>query len=170
MIEKNATETAFLALGSNLGDRAYFLRGARQALNAQPGVTVGSCSRLYETGPVGGPPGQNAYLNAVLKVETDLSAHQLLTVCQEVERSFGRRRAERWGARTLDVDLLFFGRQKYCQTDLIVPHPRLHLRSFVLTPLCDVAPDLVHPHLGQTAHDLLAQLPPQDLQCLACHW
>jgi 2-amino-4-hydroxy-6-hydroxymethyldihydropteridine diphosphokinase len=170
MSENNTLVTAFLALGSNLGDRQRLLRDARHALDAQPRVAVMASSRLYESAPFGGPPGQNTYLNAVLKVSTDLSARQLLAICQEVEKTFGRRRLERWGPRTLDVDLLFFGREEYCQSDLVVPHPRLHLRSFVLTPLCDVAPGLVHPRLGQTARVLLARLAPQGLECVSCHW
>jgi len=153
---------AYLALGSNLGEREKILKGARQALDAAPGVRVTASSPLYETQPVGGPEGQGPYLNAVLKVETDLSAPELLRRCLKVEALFGRQREERWGARTLDIDLLLRGEETRCEADLVVPHPRLHLRRFVLTPLRDLAPELVHPLLGRTVSELLADLPSGD--------
>lgn len=154
--------TAYLALGSNLGDREAILKGAREALDAAPGVRVTACSPLYQTEPVGGPAGQGSYLNAVLGVETDLPAPDLLRCCLAVETRFGRRRKERWGARTLDIDLLFRGEEIRCEEDLVIPHPRLHVRRFVLTPLRDIAPELVHPLLGRTVRELLADLPPGD--------
>lgn len=152
--------TAYLALGSNLGDRAATLRGGREALDATPGIQVTASSPLYQTEPVGGPVGQGPYLNAVLEVETTLSSHALLRCCLEVEARFGRRRRQRWEARTLDVDLLLFGEEVRDDPDLVLPHPRLHLRPFVLVPLGDLAPELVHPLLGRTVSELLADVPP----------
>lgn len=154
--------TAYLALGSNLGDREAMLRGAREALNNSPRVRVEASSPLYETDPVGGPSQQPPYLNAVLQVVTDLPAEALLRRCLEVEDRFGRLRQERWGARTLDVDVLFYGRKICRRPDLVLPHPRLHHRRFVLAPLADLAPELVHPVLGLTVCDLLARLPDGD--------
>jgi 2-amino-4-hydroxy-6-hydroxymethyldihydropteridine diphosphokinase len=150
--------TAYLALGANLGDRQGQLQGARAALAAARGTRVTAASPLYETRPVGGPPNQPLYLNAVLRVETTLSCRGLLELCLAVEARFGRRRREPWGPRTLDVDLLFYGDETLDEPDLVIPHPRLHQRRFVLTPLTDLAPELLHPVLGRSVHQLLTAL------------
>lgn len=129
---------AFLALGSNLGDRLGHLRRAVAAL---PDVVA--VSPLYETDPVGGPDGQGPYLNAVVELETELSPRALLELGQGLERAAGRVRGERWGPRTLDVDVLLVGDLVVDEPDLQVPHPLMWNRDFVLVPLRDVAPDLV---------------------------
>lgn len=129
---------AFLALGSNLGDRRARLRDAVAGL---PGVVA--VSGVYETDPVGGPAGQPPYLNAVVELETDLSPPELLEVAHELEAAAGRERAERWGPRTLDVDVLLVGDLSVDEPDLVVPHPRMWERPFVLVPLHDLAPELV---------------------------
>lgn len=129
---------AFLGLGSNLGDRWAHLRAAVAGL---PDVTA--VSAVYETEPVGGPPGQGPYLNAVVELDTELSPHQLLEVARRLEEGSGRVRGERWGPRSLDVDVLMVGDLVVEEPELTVPHPRLWERSFVLVPLADVAPDLV---------------------------
>jgi 2-amino-4-hydroxy-6-hydroxymethyldihydropteridine diphosphokinase len=162
---------AFLALGSNLGERIDILRGARRALEGMAGVSVTAVSPLYETLPVGGPPGQGPDLNAVLQVATTLTARDLLAQVLTTEQSFGRDRGERWGARTLDIDILFFGEAVYQESALVIPHPRLHLRGFVLAPLLHIAPDLVHPVLGRTIRQLFADLPAEGgILPLAEHW
>lgn len=153
---------AFLALGANLGDRQRHLREAREALALTDGIRLLAASSLYETEPVGGPPGQPRYLNAVVQMATELSCRQLMLLCQDVETRFGRCRQEVWGPRTLDIDLLFFGQQVFDEPDLIVPHPRLHKRCFVLAPLADLAPDYCHPVLGRSIRQLLAALEPGD--------
>jgi 2-amino-4-hydroxy-6-hydroxymethyldihydropteridine diphosphokinase len=130
---------AFIALGSNLGDRAAVLAGAIDRLVA---VGLVGVSPTYETDPVGGPE-QGPYLNQVVELDTDLSARQLLTVCQRLEAAAGRVRAERWGPRTLDADVLWIEGIELDEPDLVVPHPRMWERRFVLAPLRDLAPDLV---------------------------
>jgi 2-amino-4-hydroxy-6-hydroxymethyldihydropteridine diphosphokinase len=135
---------AFLGLGSNLGDRLANLQAAIDALQTEPGLQVKASSRVWETTPVGGPP-QPDYLNAVIRVETDLSARDLLEAARRIESRLGRVRRERWGARTLDVDILLYDEEQIEEPDLVVPHPRLAQRAFVLLPLLELEPDPVLP-------------------------
>jgi 2-amino-4-hydroxy-6-hydroxymethyldihydropteridine diphosphokinase len=125
---------AYLGLGSNLGDRRAQLRAAVAAL---PDVV--SVSPVYETDPVGGPPGQGPYLNLVVVLETDRSPRQLLDLAHSLEDAAGRVRKERDGPRTLDVDILLVGDLCIDEADLVVPHPRMWQRRFVLAPLADLA-------------------------------
>ncbi|OHB33374.1 MAG: 2-amino-4-hydroxy-6-hydroxymethyldihydropteridine diphosphokinase [Desulfuromonadaceae bacterium GWC2_58_13] len=163
--------TAYLALGANLGDRLATFRQARAALDQQAEIKVTGASAIFETEPVGGPAGQNVYLNAVLRVDTTLAPQVLLAVCQTIELHFGRRREVPWGPRTLDIDLLLYGEVTCGGPQLILPHPRLHLRRFVLTPLLELAPDLRHPLLGQTIRELHAALDdPAAVRRLDDHW
>jgi len=133
---------AHLALGSNLGDRLANLQGAVDGLAATDGITLVALSAVYETDPVGGPV-QDDYLNAVVEVTTTLEPHDLLAVCGRLEQAAHRVRIERWGPRTLDVDVLLIDDLTIDTPDLEVPHPRMWERTFVLAPLHDVAPDLV---------------------------
>jgi 2-amino-4-hydroxy-6-hydroxymethyldihydropteridine diphosphokinase len=135
---------AFLGLGSNLGDRLANLQAAVDALQTEPGLQVTASSRVWETVPVGGPP-QPDYLNAVVRVETDLSARDLLDVARRVEARLGRIRRERWGARSLDVDVLLYDQEQIDESDLIVPHPRMTQRAFVVLPLLELESDPVLP-------------------------
>jgi 2-amino-4-hydroxy-6-hydroxymethyldihydropteridine diphosphokinase len=130
---------AFLGLGSNLGDRAALLRTAVADLD-----DVVAVSPVYETDPVGGPE-QGAFLNIVVELDTRRSARELLAECARLERSADRRREVRWGPRTLDVDVLWVAGEVVDEPDLVVPHPRMWERRFVLAPLADLAPDLVPP-------------------------
>ena len=132
---------AFLGMGSNLGDSRRMLRDAVDAL----GDRVVAVSPVYETEPVGGPPGQQDYLNLVVELDTDQTPRQLLGLCRRLEAAAGRVREERWGPRTLDVDVLLVGELRVDEPDLVVPHPRMHERRFVMAPLADVAPELVPP-------------------------
>jgi 2-amino-4-hydroxy-6-hydroxymethyldihydropteridine diphosphokinase len=149
------------ALGSNLGDRSATLRSAVAALGATPGIRTVAVSPVYRTDPVGGPPGQPAYLNAVLVADSSLPPHALLARAHEVEDAHGRVRTERWGPRTLDVDLLAVGGRTQVSAELTLPHPRAHERAFVLVPWADVDPTFEVPGRGRVA-DLLAALPAAD--------
>ncbi|HEY3142296.1 MAG TPA: 2-amino-4-hydroxy-6-hydroxymethyldihydropteridine diphosphokinase [Acidimicrobiales bacterium] len=130
---------AFLGLGSNLGDRRGYLRSAVEALGAA-GLTA--VSPVYETDPVGGPE-QERYLNIVVQLDNNLSARELLDLCRQLETGAERVRQERWGPRTLDVDILWIDGVTVDEADLVVPHPRMWERRFVVAPLRDLAPDLV---------------------------
>jgi 2-amino-4-hydroxy-6-hydroxymethyldihydropteridine diphosphokinase len=132
---------AFVGLGSNLGDRRAALERAVALLAARGDVVA--VSPLYETDPVDGPEGQDRYLNAVVELATPDSARALLERCRAVEEDAGRVRTVRFGPRTLDADVLVVGDERVEETDLIVPHPRMLERRFVLAPLADLAPDLV---------------------------
>ena len=136
-----ASRRAFIGLGSNLGDRAAHLRAGAEGLAAAGDVVA--VSPLYETEPVGGPEGQGPYLNVVVELATADSPRRLLERCRAVEEAAQRVRAERWGPRTLDADVLWVEGVVVDEPDLAVPHPRLWERRFVLQPLADLAPDLV---------------------------
>jgi len=142
---------AFLALGSNLGDRLANLQRAADLLAGIEGVEVRRSSRVYETEPVGPP--QPEYLNVVLEVRTSLDPGGLLAACLGIEDAMGRVRRERWGPRTVDVDVLTFGDQDVDEPELTIPHPRMHERGFVLVPLLELTAD---PHLpgGRRVADL----------------
>jgi 2-amino-4-hydroxy-6-hydroxymethyldihydropteridine diphosphokinase len=142
--------TAFVALGSNLGDRRDYLERALSRLTEIPQTQVGRVSSLHETAPVGGPPGQGPFLNAAAQLETSLPPRELLAQLQEIENLLGRTRSEHWGPRTIDLDLLLYDDLILDDVTLTVPHPRLHERGFVLDPLVEIAPDTLHPLLGET--------------------
>jgi 2-amino-4-hydroxy-6-hydroxymethyldihydropteridine diphosphokinase len=136
--------TAYLGLGSNLGDRLANLQRAVELLAADPGVRVTASSRVWETDPVGGPE-QPDYLNVVLRLETELAPHELLALAHHVEAELGRTREVRWGPRTIDVDLLLVGNAMLDDPSLTLPHPRMLERAFVLLPLLELDPDPVLP-------------------------
>jgi 2-amino-4-hydroxy-6-hydroxymethyldihydropteridine diphosphokinase len=151
----NPKITAYIALGSNQGDRRDYLDRAIQALQEHPDIDVTRVSSYHETAPVGGPPGQLNYLNAAAELKTDLSARDLLDALLEVERSLGRVRRERHGPRTIDLDLLLYGDEVIQEPGLMVPHPAMHEREFVLKPLAEIAPRAVHPLMDASVQDLL---------------
>lgn len=158
----SSRNNAAIALGSNLGDSAQILANAITVIDAVPLIRVIERSHFYKTAPVGPP--QPDYINACIIVQTELSPRNLLDKLLKVENQFGRVRKERWGARSLDLDLLLYGDRIIEAPKLTVPHPRLHERSFVLTPLVDIAAEWQHPVFNQTVEQLHAQLSEQISQ------
>jgi 2-amino-4-hydroxy-6-hydroxymethyldihydropteridine diphosphokinase len=149
------TRLVYIAMGSNVGDRAAMLARAVEEMS-RAGLHVLRQSSLYATQPVGGPP-QAWFLNAVVEAETDWMPLRLLHTLQKIERAMGRRRTVTRGPRTLDLDILFYGGSVIRSRELEVPHPRLPLRRFVLAPLAELAPSLSHPLLHKTIGELLAE-------------
>ena len=148
---------ACIGLGSNVGDREAHLRAAMEGLRALPRTEVLAMSDLIQTEPVG-PIAQGAYLNGAAAIRTWLPARELLAGLLGIERSRGRDRSreQRWGPRTLDLDLLLYGDQVIAEPGMNVPHPRLAERMFVLVPLAQIAPGMAVPPLGRTVGQLLA--------------
>jgi 2-amino-4-hydroxy-6-hydroxymethyldihydropteridine diphosphokinase len=144
--------TVYLALGTNLGDRMQNLRHAIAALPSVVHVTA--LSLVYET-PPWGYADQPAFLNMALAGETERDPPGLIAFLKKLETDLGREKTFRNGPRLIDIDILFYDGLVFEQADLVIPHPRLHERAFVLVPLNDIAPELVHPELKRTVHDLL---------------
>ena len=155
--------TAYLGLGSNIGDRRQHLVQAVGRLHAGPALQVVKVSSVYETSPVG-VTAQPDFLNLVVQVTTVHTPHELLAECLGIETDLGRVRHEHWGPRTIDIDLLFYGDARIADERLVVPHPWMHERSFVLTPLAEIAPGLKLD--GKTISDLAAALGEDGLRKL----
>jgi len=155
-----AREVAYIGFGSNLGDRLDFCDRAVTLLSLLPATQVTAVSSLYETEPVNdaGNPGSGWFLNGVVQLETEVTPQSLLEVCCEVERALGRNQERRDGPRTMDLDILFYGTRSINDPGLMIPHPRLHLRRFVLTPMVELDPDWRHPVLQRTVKDFLDHL------------
>lgn len=147
--------TCLIALGSNLGDRKASILAALEALRKLPQVRLLRQSSLVETEPVGGPAGQGKFLNAAAVVESSLNPESLLAELHRIEAGLGRVRNERWGPRTIDLDLLLYDDQVHKSPTLAIPHPLMHEREFVLAPAAEIAPAMVHPQLGKTLRELL---------------
>ena len=154
----------FIGIGSNVGDRESHIERARQSLGAMPDTTFTAFSKIHETDPVGPVP-QGKYLNAVAEIDTELDPFDLLDQLSDIEQSTGREPEDqrvKWGPRTLDLDVLLYGNRVISNDELVVPHPMMHERRFVLEPLCDIDPSVVHPILEMTVGDLLSYLPQQS--------
>jgi 2-amino-4-hydroxy-6-hydroxymethyldihydropteridine diphosphokinase len=155
---------SYVGVGTNLGDRWANLSTAARALREESRVAVVRASRVYDTAPMGPP--QPRYLNAVLELDTPLTAQALFALLQLAERAAGRKRtAVRWAARTLDLDLLLHGDEVIRRPALVVPHPGIAARRFVLAPLAELCPERVVPGTGETVAQLLARAPAEDLAC-----
>lgn len=152
---------AYLSIGGNMGDRLAYLQTALKKLDKHPDCRLGSVSHIYET-PAWGKTDQADFLNLACQVETDLSAQEFLTFCQEIEQDLDRVRIEKWGQRTIDLDIIFWDDQVIEEENLQVPHPYAHERAFVLLPLTDIAADYYHPVLQKTVAELL--LPLKDVK------
>jgi pantoate--beta-alanine ligase len=148
-----------IALGSNQGDRAQNILQALELVRDEPGILPQRVSSFHLTSPVGGPPGQDAYFNAAALIETKLSPADLLRALAVIEQKLGRVRNERWGPRTIDLDLLLYGDAVVEKAEITVPHPRMHQRRFVLAPAAEIAADFFHPVLRQTVDEMLSALP-----------
>jgi len=153
----------YIGLGSNEGDREAKLVAALRALAHIDAVSVVGCSSLYESAPVGPP--QPRYLNAVVALACELEPQRLLGILKQIERDLGRERGgARWGPRAIDLDILLWDGVVVADPNLQVPHLELHKRRFALEPLSEVAPEVLHPVLGETVQHLLRHLSPQDVQ------
>lgn len=147
----------YLLLGGNLGDRTLYLQQARESIAAQVG-RISQSSSLYETA-AWGKTDQPSFLNQVLEVETILSPEDVLQTINQIEHDLGRIRVEHWGARVIDIDILFYDDLVQQTQRLTIPHPQLHLRRFTLLPLHDISPELIHPVLKQSINELLEACP-----------
>jgi deoxyguanosine kinase len=159
--EAMTEHVAYIGLGSNVGDRQDNCNKALSALEAYPSTLSVQASSFYETTPLG-PIDQSAFLNAAIEIRTSFSCRQLFEQLRQIEQDLGRQRNEQWGPRTIDLDLLLYDDAVIHETDLTVPHPQMHLRSFVLKGLCELAPDCVHPVLGRTMVELSGRLNGND--------
>lgn len=139
---------AFISIGSNIGDRAHYLRESMNLLNSREDTVVEKVSSIYETEPVG-YTNQASFLNVVIQIRTALTAENLLAACQEIEQKLGRERTIRWGPRTVDLDILLYNEEKIETANLSVPHPRMAERAFVLVPLLEIAPNVKSPITGE---------------------
>ena len=150
---------AFIGLGSNEGDRLANLSQAIAALGRIPGIRVTQVATLFETKPVGGPE-QEDFLNTVVELDTELTPQSLLEAVKQLERHMGRQpSSQRWGPRPIDLDILLYNDLLLDEEHLTIPHARLHERRFVLEPLSQLAPHVIHPRVGRSIAELLAQLP-----------
>ena len=149
--------TSYIGFGSNIGDRLSFIRNALNQLSHTEEITIIEISSLYETEPVGNEA-QGMFLNGVVAIETNLSPQTLLKTIKEIETNVGRQHRKRWGPREIDLDVLTYGEMCLHTPELGIPHPEMHNRRFVLVPLVEIAPDLVHPVLKESVQSLLNHL------------
>lgn len=149
--------TTYIGFGSNIGDRLSFIKNALLLLSETTGIEINNISSVYETEPVGNVE-QEKFLNGVVKLETHHSPQTVLNILKTIEFNVGRQHRMHWGPREIDMDVLIYGDLCLQTPELIIPHPEMHHRRFVLVPLAEIAPDLVHPVLKETIQFLLNHL------------
>lgn len=149
--------TIYIGLGSNLGNKKENIRQALNLLNEVEGITIVKVSSFYETEPVGYED-QDWFINAVAQTETSFSPQEILKIFKDIEQKIGREESTRWGPRKIDLDILFYDQLVYKSNDLIIPHPRLHERAFVLVPLAEINKELIHPVYNKSVSTLLSEL------------
>lgn len=152
---------AYLSIGSNMGNRLETFHKALQLLNENEKITIKDMSSIYETDPVG-YTNQACFLNAVIKISTSLKSEELLQACLLVESELGRKREMRWGPRTLDLDILLYNQENIETESLIVPHPRMQERAFVIIPLLELDPVIKLPNVNAALDDILKQIPDKE--------
>ena len=153
----NATHVAYIGFGSNIGDRLAHIQNAIHALSKTEEITLEKISSVYKTDPVG-YEAQAQFLNGVAAIQTSLAPLSLLHTLKNIETAIGRKHRIRWGPREIDLDILIYGDMCLQTAKLVIPHPEMHRRRFVLAPLAEIAPDLVHPVLKEGVQTLLARL------------
>ena len=149
---------AYIGLGTNIGDREANLKDALNELKALPEIQIVSISSIYETDPVGYLD-QGKFLNMVICINTTLSAQSLLTACMEIEQKLGRKREIRWGPRTIDLDILLYNQENIVTKNLIVPHPRMLERAFVVIPHVEIDKDIVLPNIEKPLREVMDDIP-----------
>ncbi|WP_396266070.1 2-amino-4-hydroxy-6-hydroxymethyldihydropteridine diphosphokinase [Halobacillus salinarum] len=155
--------TAYIALGSNISKREDFLKDAVRMLTEHESIANVHTSTIYETKPVGYTE-QNDFLNMVVKVDTSLSAFALLDLCQGIEQELGRKRVVKWGPRTIDLDILLYNQENIKSEHLMIPHPSMHERAFVMVPLVDLSREVYIPTIGLTAQEALSLLAQEEVE------
>lgn len=153
--------TAFIALGSNIGNRYDYLMKSIQHLTDYPEINLVNYSSVYETDPVG-YEAQDLFLNMVIEVVTDWSAAKLLDICLKIELGLGRKRVVHWGPRTIDLDILLYNQENIVTEKLIVPHPRMLERTFVMIPLLEMRPDIIIPDMEKQLAAWINELPKKE--------
>jgi 2-amino-4-hydroxy-6-hydroxymethyldihydropteridine diphosphokinase len=153
--------TAFISLGSNMGDRYQYLRQAIDLLSSDSKIELVNASSVYETDPVGYEE-QDLFLNMVIELRTDLLSEELLAVCNRIEQRLGRKREIKWGPRTIDLDILLYNQENIETEKLVVPHPRMRERAFVMVPLLEICPNIRIPELEKTQFLCHTQLPNKE--------
>ncbi len=153
-------EKIYLSLGSNKGDKIENIESAIKKIN-RAGINILNISPKYITEPWG-KKDQNEFLNCALEIESGLSPWKLLSIFKQIESSLGKKIIERWGERTIDIDIIFYGNKNIYEKNLIIPHPRFHLRKFVLIPLCDISCEIIDPLSKKTIKELLNSVNDQN--------
>ncbi len=154
-------KTVYIGIGSNLGNKVENCRKAINLIEKMPSLTLKEQSPLFRTEPVG-VSGQDWYVNCVISLWSEIPAHQILKQLLSIETAMGRERRRKWDPRPIDLDILLFGNRIIHDQDLQVPHPLMHLRKFVLVPMVQLAPDMMHPIINKTMRELLKNLPEEE--------